>query len=117
MSRFERERGGAKQLMQAELAANAAGRLRQRLFLNALTVLPTCGAAAQFDDMSTLTKSRAKKPAPKKALKATKAARALRSPKLLASGKPTAGFLAGTITIGPAFDPQAPVYAGDDWKA
>jgi hypothetical protein len=67
--------------------------------------------------MSTLTKSRAKKPAQKKALKAAKSVCAQRSPKLLASGKSTAGFLAGTITIGPAFDPQAPVYAGDDWKA
>ena len=67
--------------------------------------------------MSPLTKSRAKKPAQKKAFKATKSARAQRSPKLLAIGKPTAGFLAGTIMIGPFFDPQAPVYAGNDWKA
>jgi hypothetical protein len=58
--------------------------------------------------MSTLTKRHVKKSAPKLGGKATTPARSLRSPKLLAPGKPTAGFLSGTIKIGPAFDPQAP---------
>ncbi len=67
--------------------------------------------------MSTLTKRHAKKPAPKQAHKPAKPARAMRSPKSLTPGKPTAGFLAGTITLGPNFDPQAPAFAAGDWKA
>jgi hypothetical protein len=71
--------------------------------------------------MSTLTKPRAKKPARavRKAApagNATKPAKILRSPKVLETGKPTGGFLAGTITVGSNFNPAAPAYAASEWK-
>jgi hypothetical protein len=82
-----------------------------------LRVLAFARTAAQFAHMSTLTKRHAKKPAPKRAHKLAKPALAIRSPEALKLGKPTAGFLAGTITLGPDFDPQAPAFAANEWKS
>ena len=60
--------------------------------------------------MSTLTKSRAKKPA----RKASPAAKPLRR---LKPGQSPLGFLVGTATISPAYDPAAPVFSASDWKS
>ncbi len=57
-----------------------------------------------------------KQPAKKATRKVAKPARALRAPRPLASGKPTAGFLAGTIMVGPDFDPTAPAFAAAEWE-
>jgi hypothetical protein len=57
----------------------------------------------------------AKKPAEKASRKAVVPERAVRVPRTLASGKPTLGFLAGTMKVGPDFDPAAPAFAAAEW--
>jgi hypothetical protein len=47
--------------------------------------------------------------------KAVVPGRAVRVPRTLASGKPTLGFLAGTMKVGPDFDPAAPAFAAAEW--
>ncbi len=57
-----------------------------------------------------------KKPAKKVARKTVKSVRGLRAPRPLAAGKPTAGFLAGTMVVGPDFDPAAPAFTAAEWE-
>ena len=57
-----------------------------------------------------------KKPAKKATRKAASPVRAARAPRPLVSGKPTAGFLSGTIIVGPDFDPAAPAFAAAEWE-
>ena len=57
-----------------------------------------------------------KKPAKKATRKAAPSARAARAPRPLAPGKPTAGFLAGTMIVGPGFDPAAPAFSAVEWE-
>lgn len=56
-----------------------------------------------------------KKPVKKATRKAVVPGRAVRVPRALASGKPTLGFLAGTMKVGPDFDPAAPAFAAAEW--